>query len=138
MGRAAYPAEAAADHGRRGWFQQQSQSAVEGGVAEVRGRERAVHLGVSLSAGDEQVEQDRAPDVLPHRGELERAAVGESRGGGEFDRAHDDDRRIDIRSELDENSYPTGQTVSDEEMDRHLTRDKFHGEWNYKLTPRHR
>ena len=87
--------QAAADHGRWGWFQQQSQSAVEGGVAEVRGRERAVHLGVSLSAGDEQVEQDRAPDVLPHRGELERAAVGESRGGGEFDRAHDDASRPD-------------------------------------------
>ena len=46
---------------------------------------------------------------------------------------------LTIRSELDENSYPTGQTVSDEEMDRpNLTRDKFHGEWNYKLTPRHR
>ena len=45
---------------------------------------------------------------------------------------------LTIRSELDENSYPTGQTVSDEEMDRlNLKRDKFHGEWNYKLTPRH-
>ena len=45
---------------------------------------------------------------------------------------------LTIRSELDENSYPTGQTVSDEEMDRlNLTRDRFHGEWNYKLTPRH-
>ena len=96
MGRAAYPAAKrlliTADGG---WFQQQSQSAVEGGVAEVRGREWAVHLGVSLSAGDEQVEQDRPPDVLPHRGELERAAVGESRGGGEFDRAHDDPSRLD-------------------------------------------
>ena len=41
---------------------------------------------------------------------------------------------LTIRSELDENSYPTGQTVSDEEMDRlNLKRDKFHGEWNYKL-----
>ena len=45
---------------------------------------------------------------------------------------------LTIRSELDENSYPTGQTVSDEEMDRlNLKRDKFDGEWNYKLTPRH-
>ena len=33
---------------------------------------------------------------------------------------------LTIRSELDENSYPTGQTVSDEEMDRlNLKRDKF-------------
>ena len=32
---------------------------------------------VPLPAGDEQVEQDRAPDVLPHHGELAWAAVGE-------------------------------------------------------------
>ena len=48
---------------------------------------------------------------------------------------------LTIHSELDENSYPTGRSVSDEEMERlqrlHLIRDKFHGEWNYKLTPRH-
>ena len=44
---------------------------------------------------------------------------------------------LTIRSELDENSYPTGQTVSDEDMrGLNLKRDKFHGEWNYKLTPR--
>ena len=44
---------------------------------------------------------------------------------------------LTIRSELDENSYPTGQSVSDEEMEAlSLKRDKFHGEWNYTLTPR--
>ena len=31
----------------------------------------------------------------------------------------------------------TGQTVSDEQMQAlNLKRDKFHGEWNYLLTPR--
>ena len=44
---------------------------------------------------------------------------------------------LTIRSELDENSYPTGQTVSDEQMQAlNLKRDRFHGEWNYMLTPR--
>ena len=44
---------------------------------------------------------------------------------------------LTIRSELDENSYPTGQTVSDEQMQAlNLKRDPFHGEWNYMLTPR--
>ena len=44
---------------------------------------------------------------------------------------------LTIRSELDENSYPTGQTVSDEQMQSlNLKRDPFHGEWNYRLTPR--
>ena len=44
---------------------------------------------------------------------------------------------LTIRSELDENQYPTGQAVSDEEMQAlNLKRDRFHGEWNYSLTPR--
>ena len=34
-------------------------------------------LGLPLPAGDEQVEQDRAPDVLPHHAELARPAAGE-------------------------------------------------------------
>ena len=42
-----------------------------------------------------------------------------------------------IHSELDENSYPTGREVSDEQMESlSIKRDKFHGEWNYTLTPR--
>ena len=43
---------------------------------------------------------------------------------------------LTIHSELDENSYPTGQSVSDEQMRAlNLKRAKFHGEWNYTLTP---
>jgi Rhodopirellula transposase DDE domain len=38
---------------------------------------------------------------------------------------------------LDENDYPTGLKVTDQEMkqveDRQLTRHEFHGEWNYTL-----
>ncbi len=42
-----------------------------------------------------------------------------------------------IRSELDENSYPTGQPVTEEQMESlSLKRDKFHGDWNYSLMPR--
>jgi Rhodopirellula transposase DDE domain len=42
-----------------------------------------------------------------------------------------------IHSELDENSYPRGREVSDEQMESlSIKRDKFHGEWNYTLTPR--
>ena len=41
------------------------------------------------------------------------------------------------RSELDANSYPTGQPVTAEQMESlSLKRDKFHGDWNYRLTPR--
>ena len=42
-----------------------------------------------------------------------------------------------IRSELDENSYPTGREVTDPQMETlAIKRDKFHGEWNYTIKPR--
>ena len=96
MGSVAYPQARrlliTADGGR---FQQQSQSAVEGGVAEVRRRHGAARLGVSLSARHEQVEQDRASDVLPHYRELAWEAVGESGSGGEPDRAYENQERLE-------------------------------------------
>lgn len=42
-----------------------------------------------------------------------------------------------VRSELDTNKYPTGRTVSDQELEAiYLRKDSFHGEWNYSLLPR--
>ena len=42
-----------------------------------------------------------------------------------------------VRAELDAGEYPTGATVTKEQMDAlALVRDAFHGEWNYKLLPR--
>jgi hypothetical protein len=41
-----------------------------------------------------------------------------------------------VHAELDTGTYPTKLQVSDEEMDAlPIKRDKFHGEWNYTLTP---
>jgi hypothetical protein len=41
-----------------------------------------------------------------------------------------------IRSELDENSYPKGIKVSDEELAGvRLRKAKFHGDWNYTIVP---
>ena len=40
-----------------------------------------------------------------------------------------------IRSELDENEYPPGTKVTDEQMaELSLARDKFHGDWNYMIS----
>jgi hypothetical protein len=37
------------------------------------------------------------------------------------------------------NAYPKGIAVSDEEMDAiNITRDDFHGEWNYTIRPGNR
>ena len=44
---------------------------------------------------------------------------------------------LTIRAELDGNEYPTGIKVSDEEMAAlNLSRDEFHGDWNYTISPR--
>jgi hypothetical protein len=44
---------------------------------------------------------------------------------------------LSVTAMLDVNRYPTGTTISDEQMrdieDRSLTRHGFHGEWNYTL-----
>ncbi len=43
---------------------------------------------------------------------------------------------LSIRAELDESEYPTGKTVSDEQMaNLRITREAFHGEWNYSFAP---
>ena len=43
---------------------------------------------------------------------------------------------LTIRAELDENEYPTGIKVTDEQMAAlSLSRDHFHGDWNYTISP---
>ena len=44
---------------------------------------------------------------------------------------------LEIQSELNEHSYPTGREVTEQQMQSlSIKRDKFHGEWNYTLVPR--
>ena len=44
---------------------------------------------------------------------------------------------LSISCELDRNTYPKGIKVSDAEMaSLNITRDTFHPEWNYKISPR--
>ena len=44
---------------------------------------------------------------------------------------------LTIRSELDENIYPTGREVTAQQLEsRAIKRDKFHGEWNYTIRPK--
>ena len=43
---------------------------------------------------------------------------------------------LQVCCEIDGNLYPTGVTVSDKELRAiNLTRDAFHGEWNYTIAP---
>jgi transposase len=46
---------------------------------------------------------------------------------------------LQVRAELDDNCYPTGTKVPDEELAAvRLRRAKFHGEWNYTVRPTRR
>jgi transposase len=43
---------------------------------------------------------------------------------------------LQIHAELDENEYPTGIKVTDEELAQvHIQKNAFHGEWNYTIFP---
>jgi hypothetical protein len=43
---------------------------------------------------------------------------------------------LEIKVELDKNKYEKGKKISDSELEKiNLTRDDFHGEWNYKISP---
>lgn len=43
---------------------------------------------------------------------------------------------LTVTAVVDKNTYPTGIKVSDEEIDSlNITRDSFHGEWNYTIKP---
>jgi hypothetical protein len=45
---------------------------------------------------------------------------------------------LTVRCELDENTYPKGVTVSDEQMESlNITRADFRGDWNYTIAPSH-
>jgi hypothetical protein len=44
---------------------------------------------------------------------------------------------LKVRAEIDPNPYPKGRKITDAEMAAlNITRDQFHGEWNYTLHPR--
>lgn len=44
---------------------------------------------------------------------------------------------LKVHAELDDSLYPAGIKVSDDEFKQiHLTRNTFHGEWNYRIDPR--
>jgi hypothetical protein len=44
---------------------------------------------------------------------------------------------LKVRAQIDPNLYPPGLKISDQEVAAlHIERDIFHGEWNYKISPR--
>ena len=99
-------------------------------------RRRAGAQRLPLSAGHEQVEQDRASafryitqnwrgrPLVSHEVIVSLIASTTTTG-------------LTVQSDLDTETYPTGISVSDEEMDAlHIERASFHPEWNYTIAPK--
>jgi hypothetical protein len=43
---------------------------------------------------------------------------------------------LKVHAELDDSLYPSGIKISDSEFEKiHITRNEFHGEWNYRIDP---
>ena len=44
---------------------------------------------------------------------------------------------LTVQAEIDSNQYPKGKKVSEQEVNAiEIRRAGFHGEWNYKITPK--
>ena len=138
-GRGRLPAgPAAADHRRRGRLQRLPHPRVEGRAGRARAAEAGLEITVlPLPARHLQVEQDRAPAVLPHHHELARPAADQPRSHHQHHRRdHHPHRATRARPNSTPAVYPTGAQVSDKQMAAlPLNRHDWHGDWNYTLRP---
>ena len=130
----------AADHRRRRRLQRLPHPALEDRTGRAGRRDRAGDHGLPLPARHLQVEQDRAPAVLPHLDELARPTADQPRGHRQPDRRDHHPHRADrARRTRPPDTYPTGIKITDKQMReleaRAITRHDWHGEWNYTLRP---
>ena len=103
------------NHRRRRRQQRQPVPPLEGGLARA-GRETGDDPSrVSLPAGDERVERDRAPDVLPHHPELAGPTLVSHEVIIDLISKTATDQGLTIQAELDRGTYPTGIEVTDEQ-----------------------
>ena len=99
----------AAGHRRRRRFQQLPLPVAEGRARGLRRRDGPGDHGLPLPSGNQQVEQDRAPVVLPHHDELARAAPDQPRGGRQPDRLHPYPHRTARGRRLGHQHLPAGR-----------------------------
>jgi hypothetical protein len=96
---------------------------------------------VSLPTWNQQVEQDRAPDVLVHQYELAWATLGELRGRRQPYRgdSYEDwpTEGLRITAKLDPREYETGEKITDEQMQQiNIEPHKTQPKWNYTISNR--
>ena len=130
----------AADLRRRRRLQRLPHPAVEDRTRRPRRRHRPDDHRLPPAARHHQVEQDRAPAVLPHLDELARQAADQPRGHRPDHRRDHHQHRADRPRRTRHATYPNGIKIPDRQMKDLdttgiLTRHDFHGEWNYTLHP---
>jgi hypothetical protein len=90
-----------------------------------------------LPAGHVEVEQDRAPAVLPHYRELAGTPLTSHLAVVELIASTTTKTGRKVRCELDTRTYPKGIKVSEQEMaSLNIKGDAFHPEWIYTIAPR--
>src|SRR3954454_21184379 len=123
-------------HLRRRRLQRRAQPAVEERAAAACERGGTLHYREPPAARYLQVEQDRAPVILPHFHQLAGKALTSLEMIIELLSHTTTQQGLTVTAVVDQNSYPTGIKVSDEEMSRlNIERNAFHGDWNYTMRP---
>jgi transposase len=117
-------------HGGRGGKQRVPLTCVETRTATIRRRRAAAHPREPLSAGDEQVEQDRASPLLSHHAELARQTAANVRDARRPDRKHPSTAAgLRVKANLDSRKYRTGVEITKAQMSGLALRPhEFHGE----------
>ena len=101
-----------------------------------RRRDRAGGHRLPPAARHQQVEQDRAPAVLPHHPELARPAAGQPRGHRRPDRRHHHRHRPDRPRRTRHRHLPDRLKFTEADVAPcPITPHDFHGEWNYTVAP---
>jgi hypothetical protein len=91
---------------------------------------------ISPSSHPREQQKRQKPDVQLREHQLAWQAAGEPRGHHQPDRRDHNQHRAQGLRALDDRTYDKGIEVSDEQLAAVcITRDPFHGEWNYAVSP---
>lgn len=124
------------DHGGLRRLQQLSLPAVEGRTGSIRRRDRPDGDRLPLPAGHLQVEQDRAPAVLPHHLELARQTAEQPRGRREQHRSDTNPYRATRPCQARHERVPDRIAISREYLrSLPINPHEHRGIWNYTIAP---
>ena len=128
----------AADHRRRRRLQRLPHPAVEDRTRRAGRRDRPADHRLPPATRHLEVEQDRAPAVLPISMNWRGRPLTSHDVIVETIAATTTSTGLSVHAELDTSTYPNGIKIPDKEMKAleatHLQRHTFHGNWNYTVT----